>query len=591
MCLLLLFLTLVTVQTGWTQRDLNLDFERPGLDGKLPGGWYFVGSNYTAELSTRDPASGERHLTLKSIGETDSSFAVISTQLPTALVAGNNIRLEGMLRLAPDSEYETAGYFVRVGNESGEPITFVHTYEQLPGEAGKWASVSLELSVHEEAKSVMLGGVFNGRGELSFDALQLFINGEPYRDHHEIDKELVRSPTLPDDPRLEWLRQYVHPLRSTEATFPSTEDLAAFGAGVGDGAVVGLGESTHGSHEIFTLKDRLFRYLHQNHDFGTFVLEGPLVPSFAVNDYLESGDGSVPELLREIGFWPWQTEEVVELIEGMRQIPGDRRPRFTGMDMQNYTQAFRILEGRFGDDPHLLADMVELRSKLDLIRFNRREASAYVIPDRYLAVIDRVIPRLYSSIAEAKLSQRDTEWLRQMVRLIEQFVDEDQKFRDYYMAENVRWILTAEHYRKAVIWAHNEHVTKGSDRLGRYLSESLGSDYVAVGFSFSDGQYTHSRAGMKETVEAEVPYPATYAYWFDRLDEPMFYLDLREMTHDTTPYAEWFRHELQFRKVGTLKPWSEFRDENLTEAYDLIFFVGSSSPSKVLPVGVLYGYE
>jgi hypothetical protein len=63
------------------------------------------------------------------------------------------------------------------------------------------------------------------------------------------------------------------------------------------------------------------------------------------------------------------------------------------------------------------------------------------------------------------------------------------------------------------------------------------------------------------------------------------------MELDRSPYADWFRQELQFRKVGTVKPWSEFGSEDLTEAYDIIFFVGSSSATQVLPVGVLYGYE
>ncbi|PPK86120.1 erythromycin esterase [Neolewinella xylanilytica] len=584
---LIILLTFLIGSTGWAQGDLNLDFERQGPEGNLPGGWFFGGPNYSTELSTKDPASGARCLTIRSVRDKDSTYAAISTRLPASLVAGQVIRLEGMIRAAMNSEYDTAGYLARVDHESRGTIAFSHTYDQPLGQPGDWTTVSLELTVPEEAAFVMFGGVFGGRGELSFDALQLFIDGEPY----DIKKNLAVSPTRPDDPRLEWLRQYVHPLRSTAADYPTTTDLAAFGAAVGERAVVGLGESTHGSHEIFTLKDRLWRYLHQHHDFRTFVLEGPLIPSYAVNDYLETGEESVPELLKDIGYWPWQTEEVVELIEGMRHAPGEVRPRFTGMDMQNYTQAWRILEGRFGDDAELLADLVELRSKLDLVRFNRHEGSGYLIPDRYLEVVNRVIPKLNAAIAEANLSARDTRWLSHMVRLIEQFVDQKGILRDGYLAENVEWIRSVEDYGKAVVWAHNQHVLKVDGRMGEHLAKSLGSDYVAVGFAFAGGQYTHSRHGVKETVEAENPYPATYEYWFDRLDEPMFYLDLREMAQDTTPYADWFRHELQFRKVGTVKPWSEFGKENLTEAYDMIFFVGTSSPSRVLPIQVLYGYE
>ena len=591
MRLSLLLLALLVCRVAWTQGDLNLDFERQGPEGNLPGGWFFGGPNYTAEMSDRNPASGDRCLIITSIEDRDSTYAAISTGLPVSLVAGKTIRLEGMVRTATNSEYVNAGYYARVGDARREAIAFAHTYDQPLGEIGTWTNVALELTVPMEAVSVRIGGAFGGRGELSLDALRLFIDGEPYVDPHTIEQNLVVSPTRPDDPRLEWLRQYVHPLRSTAADYPDATDLAAFGAAVGERAVVGLGESTHGSHEIFTLKDRLWRYLHRDHGFRTFVLEGPLVESYAVNDYLTTGAGSVPGLLKDIGHWPWQTEEVAELIHGMRPAPGQAPPRFTGMDMQNYTPAWRILEKHFAADADLLAELVELRSKLDLVRFNRYEGSGYVVPERYMTVVDRVIPKLKAAITEADLSPRDTRWLSHMVRLIEQFVDAEGIQRDGHMAANVEWIRSVEDYGKAVVWAHNQHVLKVDGQMGEHLAESLGADYVAVGFTFADGQYTHARAGVKETVDAEEPYPATYEYWFDRLDEPMFYLDLREMAQDTTPYADWFRHELQFRKVGTVKPWSEFGDENLTAAYDMVFFVGTSSPSRVLPVGVLYGYE
>ena len=591
---LLISFILLACQAGRAQGDLNLDFERLGPDSNLLGGWYFGdsgGSSYTAELSTQNPAAGERCFTITSLENTDSTFAAISTRLPASLVAGKVIRLKGMVRTAPDSEYVAAGFYANASDMHKKTIAFTQTYDQYLGEPGVWTPMELELSIPPEAVSVNLGGVFRGQGELSFDALQLYFDDAPYVAPHEIEKDLTISPTRPDDPRLEWLRQYIHPLRSTEADFPTTTDLTAFGAAVGESAVVGLGESTHGSHEIFTLKDRLFRYLHQHHDFRTFVLEAPLIQSYDVNDYIESGEGSVPKLLTNIGFWPWQTEEVVELIKGMRHAPGKTRPRFTGMDMQNYTQAYRILKDRFGDNADLQADLVELRNKLDLVRYDRHEGSGYVVPERYLRVVNRVIPKLNAAITEANLSERDTKWLRHMVRLIEQFVDEEGTQRDGYMAENVQWIRSVEHNDKAVLWAHNEHVIKLNGRMGDHLAALLESDYVAVAFTFADGQYTHSHNGVKKAVGAETPYPATYEYWFDRLDEPMFYLDLREMEHDTTPYADWFRHGLQFRKVGTRKLWSEFGDENLTEAYDIIFFVGSSSPSRMLPVSVLYGYE
>lgn len=56
------------------------------------------------------------------------------------------------------------------------------------------------------------------------------------------------------------LEQAAHPLRST-GPGRNTADLRALSAMIGNAKVVGLGEATHGSHEFFTMKERLFRHL------------------------------------------------------------------------------------------------------------------------------------------------------------------------------------------------------------------------------------------------------------------------------------------------------------------------------------------
>jgi erythromycin esterase len=81
-----------------------------------------------------------------------------------------------------------------------------------------------------------------------------------------------------------------HPLRSTE---PGTgaADLQALGVMVGDAKVVGVGEATHGSHEFFALKDRLFRYLVEQKGFTTFALEISWSAGLRIDDYLQHGNG------------------------------------------------------------------------------------------------------------------------------------------------------------------------------------------------------------------------------------------------------------------------------------------------------------
>ena len=60
----------------------------------------------------------------------------------------------------------------------------------------------------------------------------------------------------PPTPRVaNWIRHNANQLTTTDPTAP-LDDLAPLRRMIGDARIVGLGESTHGAHEEFTLKLR-----------------------------------------------------------------------------------------------------------------------------------------------------------------------------------------------------------------------------------------------------------------------------------------------------------------------------------------------
>ena len=64
-------------------------------------------------------------------------------------------------------------------------------------------------------------------------------------------------------------------------------------------------------------------------------------------------------------------------------------------------------------------------------------------------------------------------------------------YRDRCMAENVDWILGHRPPgTKAVLWAHNGHVSRRPGSMGGFLSRRHGADMVVVGFAFHSGRYT-----------------------------------------------------------------------------------------------------
>ena len=63
----------------------------------------------------------------------------------------------------------------------------------------------------------------------------------------------------------------------------------------------------------------------------------------AINDYVLSGEGDPVVALNGQGFWTWDTEEVLDLIEWMRAYnenpDHEEKLLFYGYDMQNFTPA------------------------------------------------------------------------------------------------------------------------------------------------------------------------------------------------------------------------------------------------------------
>ncbi len=131
------------------------------------------------------------------------------------------------------------------------------------------------------------------------------------------------------------LRDHVHPLTHVEPDSP-LDDLTPLATIVGDATIVMLGEATHGTREFFQLKHRIVRYLVTNLGFTLFGIEASWPECTDINDYVVNGIGEAAQALAGQGFWTWDTEEVLSLIEWMRSYnsvtPHDRRVRFFGFD-------------------------------------------------------------------------------------------------------------------------------------------------------------------------------------------------------------------------------------------------------------------
>jgi erythromycin esterase-like protein len=164
-------------------------------------------------------------------------------------------------------------------------------------------------------------------------------DGWRLRQSEWLKQERVVAPT-----DAETTKQVVRDLKCYAVRLASFEpgkelgDLAAFGRAVGDARIVALGEASHGTREFFQMKHRLLEYLVREKGFTVLAIEANWPESLAVDRYIKSGEGDPKAAIKEMYFWTWGTQEVLDLIEWMRafnKAPGDHPIlTFTSFDMQ-----------------------------------------------------------------------------------------------------------------------------------------------------------------------------------------------------------------------------------------------------------------
>jgi erythromycin esterase len=405
---------------------------------------------------------------------------------------------------------------------------------------------------------------------------------------------------LPRDSAAAWLTRSGVRLSTVEAG-RGFADMAPIGRMVGRARVVALGEATHGTREFFQLKHRMLEYLVARHGFTVFGIEASLPEGFDVNRYVLTGEGDPAAALTGLYMWPWDTEEVLEMIRWMRRWNADpqhrRKVRFYGFDMQSLPRAkSEALAYLRRVDP---SEAARAASALAAVAspFTREDLWAGPYPARL-----RVLDAARSMLARFDERQRAYEALtgpkawalaRQHARIVVQNLtqrlasDSSTVVRDRAMAENVRWILDREGPdARMAIWAHNGHVANDSLWMGRYLRNSLGADMVVFGFAFGRGGFlavegpAPSRRGL---TAFQVPALAdsTLDGMLSHTGFSVAAFDLRQLP-SSGPAAEWFAKPHGTRSIGAMAigPAGSVRSQVVARLYDALIYVDSTTPSR-----------
>lgn len=423
------------------------------------------------------------------------------------------------------------------------------------------------------------------------------------------------STTLLSEEASAWLNANVHPLTtfSPSADYADLEPLRDI---VGEARVVSLGESTYGTHQFFTMKHRILRYLVEEMGFTAFAIEATMPEAFLVDEYVRHGTGDPAQRLAGLYVWNRNTREMLDQVQWMRAYNAAHTSGvgFYGFDVQHPSLAIEVVEEyltRLDPDAAAIA-----RARYDCFRsFAEGNGRLGDYPFASLTTISTCrtgvmgVLKLLDEQADeltARSSAKAFSFARRHARLVVQaeiFHAGNPGVRDVAMAENILWLLGwLGPDAKIVVWAHNQHVSENYppyESMGYYLASVLGDDHMSIGFSFHQGSVSAWQRLSSGNIGAPAamivpPPPFTgpeidqyYENYLITADATQWLLDLRPV-RPGTPGAEWLFEPLRTRQIRSVydpeAPNDFFYRTLLPVEYDALIHFDRARSSTLLPL-------
>lgn len=404
------------------------------------------------------------------------------------------------------------------------------------------------------------------------------------------------------------LDRAAHPLRGVEPG-GDTRDLRPLGRMVGDARVVGLGEATHGSHDFFALKDRVFRHLVTERGFRTFALEASWSTGLRLDDYVVHGKGDPRRIMRDEfqrDYLWWNNTDYLGLVEWMRAY-NTRHPddpvRFVGDDIawtgpEVYDE---VTEYVARHRPGLSARLAELyrglRPTVPTGTYIEERLTEPYAERR--AAADRTGEAL--RLLERQGPGDDREgyaWAVQQATAVDRTarqyafdfddpaqVAEAMRYRDEAMAANVLW-WQRRTGDKVLLSAHNAHDSyettdpeHSPKTQGAFLRDHLGDGYVSIGLTFDRGSFNATgEDGALHRWTLGPAAPGSNEHTLDRVRHRDYLADLRTVGPRA---AAWLREARPTRSIGTAYPDDGPRDVALARAHDVLIHLHAVEASRL----------
>ena len=302
---------------------------------------------------------------------------------------------------------------------------------------------------------------------------------------------------------------------------------------VGNAEIVCLGESRHDVHEQFKMKHRFIKYLVEEMNFTTFVLEASLPYSNKINDYILTENGNVDEIMANMpGWFLWDTQEIANILNWLREFnkkqSNVKKVKFYGIDIVAPNNALeQIFEYLQKVDKSFYTQIQSRNFARNIIEDNQWQTTLQhysELSEKEKQILIKNYNDLFQHIKEnEKLyidnsTESEYNWIVKLSYSANEankmFTEKDRLkgglIRDNAMANIVLWII--ERNEKLIIWAHNVHIAKSEftmnmfpensiQGMGYILNQKFKDKMISIGASFNQGVFQNENLTFEPANE------------------------------------------------------------------------------------------
>ncbi len=392
--------------------------------------------------------------------------------------------------------------------------------------------------------------------------------------------------------------KFIKPIKQISIT-DKVDDLIFLDNWLKNKKVIGLGEVTHGSKEIFEFKTRIVQYLAIKKNAKAIVIEANMSDCFGINTYITTGIGNPNELIKNLKIATINYKEYVDLIELLKNINLKRKSNdkieFWGYDVQAPQSASRMAYSYFEKSGLTVKDSL----KNQLNSFQETGNSIFTINPKNVKSYQKIIDEFYTIFQTQKSnlikSSNEQDYLfnerliysiKQSFMLFTAKSEMDAFFmRDKLGFENIKWIVQNKQKFPVIYWAHNAHVLKKElfyenfTTTGNCLADEFKSEYVAIGSVFYEGSVraiSDLKARKYENIELPIAENESAETFFSNQKYQNFFLNIKPASK-TKVWKKILTDTTKIRSIGSAyEPNTEGRNYRKTifnQQFDLIFFI------------------